>query len=321
MQAVVPICAFDVNPTGIATPCRDANPELTGPKEGGYRWIHLDLDQPALANWLPAQLPPLAAAALLAAETRPRCDLVDGGIIVNLRAVNLNPGADPEDMTSLRIWLNSGLIVTVRRRKVWAVDAIRERLSQGTGPKSASAFLVDLVQRLTGRIEQVSLDLEEQTDGVEDRMMDNPHGLSPLIAPIRQSVIKLRRFVGPQRDALTRLASPEMEPIEKSARPHLREIANRTMRTVEELDAMRERLIAIQDHIDVQHSIAISRNGYVLSVVAAIFLPLGFLTGLFGVNVGGMPGINSPYAFVILTGSSLLIGLLLYAVFRWTTWL
>jgi len=320
MQKIDPLCAFDVNHTGQATPCSGVV-SLQGAKGGGYRWVHFDLNQTDLSDWLAAQLPPLAAAALVQTETRPRCDLMDGGIIANLRGVNLNPGSNPEDMVSLRLWVADGLIVSARLRKIWAVDAIRQHLSQGTGPESVSAFLVDLTQRLTNRIEQVSHELEEETDKIEEHMIERFEGLSPMVAPIRQSVIKLRRFVGPQRDALARLAGTDLKLIDEGARALIKETAHRATRTVEELDATRERLAAIQDHLDVQHSIAIGRNGYILSVVAAIFLPLGFLTGLFGVNVGGMPGINSPVAFAVLTGASVLVGLVLFAVFRWSKWL
>lgn len=51
-------------------------------------------------------------------------------------------------------------------------------------------------------------------------------------------------------------------------------------------------------------------------MIASIFLPLGFLTGLFGVNVGGMPGTDNESAFWILTITSLMSGLLLYLIFK-----
>jgi zinc transporter len=64
----------------------------------------------------------------------------------------------------------------------------------------------------------------------------------------------------------------------------------------------------------------LERNGYRLSVVAAIFLPLGFLTGLFGVNVGGMPGVQSGHAFLLLCIGMAVIGVVSAAVMRWLRW-
>ncbi len=59
---------------------------------------------------------------------------------------------------------------------------------------------------------------------------------------------------------------------------------------------------------------------YVLSVVAAIFLPISFVTGLFGMNVAGLPGVEDPTAFILVAGSmgAIVVGILLYFKFkRW----
>ena len=101
----------------------------------------------------------------------------------------------------------------------------------------------------------------------------------------------------------------------------LREVSNKAKRTVEELDSVRDRLAAIQEHIDGTRTKVLGRNSYILSVVAAIFLPLGFLTGLFGVNVAGMPGVATPLAFWILTGASIICGILLFVIFKFSRWL
>jgi zinc transporter len=98
-------------------------------------------------------------------------------------------------------------------------------------------------------------------------------------------------------------------------------VAKGTARIVEELDASYDRLGVLQDHLDGQIAERQNAASYVLSVVAAIFLPLGFLTGLFGVNVGGMPGMNSSIAFAILCISMVAIGALLWYLFRRIKWL
>jgi len=90
---------------------------------------------------------------------------------------------------------------------------------------------------------------------------------------------------------------------------------------VEELDALRERLISVQEEHDVNIAQRQAHHGYVLSMAAAIFLPLGFLTGLFGVNVGGMPGINSPWAFAILSLAMIGLAALMYLILKWVRWL
>ena len=65
----------------------------------------------------------------------------------------------------------------------------------------------------------------------------------------------------------------------------------------------------------------LDRTMYVLSIVAAIFLPLGFLTGLLGINVGGMPGMDDPDAFWAVVALCLFVFVALIVIFRRLRWL
>ncbi len=320
-HAIHPICAFDIGKDGTATPLNASWPTVTVDDATAYRWLHFDLVDPALEQWTRAFLPAAASSALRQSETRPRCDLHAGGLIVNLRGVNLNPGADPDDMVSLRLWVTDRLIVSARVRKVWAADALRQQIEQGAAPASVGMFLAALTFGLTKRIENVTVELEEEADAIEEDALTRPQDLGSRVAECRQSVIKLRRFIRPQKEALIELADKKNWPGDEAASVLLNETANRTTRSVEALDATHERLSATQDHLDILHASALGRNSYVLSVVAAIFLPLGFLTGLFGINVGGMPGTTSDYGFWIVTGGTFIIGVALFAVFRFAKWL
>lgn len=295
--------------------------EATERLQDGYLWLHFDLNDPSFAQWALATLPQTAAMALTQSETRPRCDHLDGGLIMNLRGVNLNPGADPDDMVSLRLWAADGLVISARHRKIWAVDAMRQRAEAGNGPPSIASFLAELAYSLTKRIEKVSLELVENADEFEERSFEAIRGLSADLAAARQSAIKLRRFVRPQADAIIELSEGLVWPLDPKSAGILRETANHALRNIEELDTTVDRLRAVHDHLEIQQNSALGRNSYVLSIVAAIFLPLGFLTGLFGVNVGGMPGIGAAFAFWALAGASAIIGIALFLIFKFSKWL
>ena len=64
----------------------------------------------------------------------------------------------------------------------------------------------------------------------------------------------------------------------------------------------------------------LNKNMYALSVVAEIFLPLGFLTGLLGINIGGIPGAENPQAFVVFCGMLALVVCLQIVIFRKMRW-
>lgn len=317
-KSIKPIAAFAFEGNSLR-PIEDDWPSIDAVQ--GYRWLHFALDDPATAIWVNEHLPDIAARALLQSETRPRCERLQGGLILNLRGVNLNPQSDPEDMVSLRMWVTESAIVSARLRKVWAVDAIREAAEDGIAPATVGQFLAELTNGLTNRIEAVSLALEDETDEMEETTSEGSTLAPDQLAKLRRAVIKMRRFINPQRDAIANLAAIEGWIFAPDELAQLRETSNRTRRIVEELDATRDRLTTIHDHVDANRAHALSRNSYVLSVVAAIFLPLGFLTGLFGVNVAGMPGTTAPMAFWLLAGVSALLGIALFLIFKFAKWL
>ena len=90
--------------------------------------------------------------------------------------------------------------------------------------------------------------------------------------------------------------------LEDVDRLHLREAADRFARMAEELEAVRERSALIHEQLTDLRSETIENRGLLISVVALIFLPLTFITGLLGMNVEGIPFAHQPWAFDAVCG-------------------
>jgi len=280
-------------------------------KDGTFDWIHLNLLSEMAQRWLTERsaLDSIVVDALLEDETRPRSVPIGDGLIVILRGVNLNPGADPEDMVALRIWVEEGRVITARRRSLMAVGDLRTAVESGRGPRNAADFLVEIADRLVERMGGVLTDLNESVDAVEESIVDSPvHARRSELTAIRRQAIAMRRYLGPQRDALARVYNERVSWISEIQRSHLREVTDRTIRYVEDLEAARERTAITQEELNGQLAEQMNHRMYALSIVAGIFLPLGFLTGLLGINVGGIPGTESPFAFAIVCVSLLALG-------------
>jgi zinc transporter len=225
-------------------------------------------------------------------------------------------------MISIRIWLARQIIVTTRRRRLMAAQDVRADIAKGARIDNAGALLARIAGKLTERAEPYVLDIEEQVDDLEAEMLDGGRqDIRARLAHARQTAVHFRRFIAPQRDALNRLAVEESGLFDHHAQTELREIADRVTRMTEEIDAARERAMVLQDQLTDQRAEDMNRNMMILSVVAAIFLPLGFLTGLFGINVGGMPGVDSAHAFWLVVAGCIAIGVSLLVVFRMLKWL
>ncbi|MDA1195601.1 MAG: hypothetical protein O2894_10510 [Planctomycetota bacterium] len=120
----------------------------------GVLWVHLDLRGEATVRWIREQsgLDEITQAALLAIETRPRATVRGNGLLVNLRGVNSNPGAEPDDMVSVRVWLEESRIITVRRRRLGSAQDVKQALEQGDGPNTPGEFLFHLADHVLLRV-------------------------------------------------------------------------------------------------------------------------------------------------------------------------
>jgi len=289
----------------------------------GALWAHLDRTAKASQEWLQSQahLDPLVCEALLQEETRPRSLPINDGLLVILRGVNLNPGADPEDMVSIRMWIDADRVISLRRQRVMAADDLRKQVVVGTGPTSPGHFLVRIADRLMDRMGAVIADIEEQADDLEEKVVTGQsHELRSALSDLRRQAIGLRRYIGPQRDVMSRLQTEQVSWLTPSLRAQLREIADRVMRYAEDLDAVREHAAVTHEELASRLSEQMNKNMYVLSLVAAVFLPLGLLTGLLGINVGGIPGAEFRWAFAIvcmILGVLATIQIILFRRMRW----
>lgn len=290
----------------------------------GVLWVHLDRDSPDSRRWLEdfSGLEPLIVESLLAESTRPRCAQVGDGVMLFLRGVNLNPGADPEDMVSIRLWIEERRVISLRVRRLLSIADLRDSIDQGHGPSDVGDFVVQLTGRLVARVSGVIGDVDDKVDELQDRVLDAESGrLRTSLMQLRREIIGLRRYLAPQRDALARLTQLRLSWLDDMEQMHLREEADRVVRYVEDLDSARERAAVTQEELGNRISEQMNARMYVLSVVAAIFLPLGFLTGLFGINVGGIPLADDPRGFVEVVLVLLLITVLQVLLFRWRRWL
>ena len=290
----------------------------------GLLWVHLDRLSEIARGWLldESGISPVEGESLLADETRPRV-LADGdAIVVFLRGVNLNPGANPEDMVSVRCHIDANRIVTLRHARLMAINDLREAIDRGAGPKAPGEFLVCMANGLIDRMGPVVAEIDEALDDLEQEVQEAATSeLRGKLRRTRQSSIMLRRYLAPQRDAMSRLQAEQLEWLSDLDRTMLREIADRTTRYVEDLEAARERAAAVQEEFNYLVSERMNRTMYALTVVAAILLPPSLIAGLFGINVGGMPGVENGSAFWIVVAAIGVLSVVEYICLRKLRWI
>ncbi len=292
--------------------------------DDGLLWLHVDVAENPPRAWLQEVigLEPFVVEALSADETRPRSLNVGDGLLAVLRGVNMNPGDDPEDMVSIRMFIEPDRIVSTRRRRLLSVQDLRDQLEQGIGPATSGEFLSELIGRLADRIGDFVDTIEDRLSSIEESEAGEAVQLRRRsLAVLRRQIASVRRFVAPQRDALDRLFRNPGKLLSDPEANRLREEADRVTRYLEDLDLARERAVVLQEELMNELAQLQNTRMYVLSVVAAVFLPLTFVTGLLGMNVGGLPGVDSPKGFLIALVVMLATSAVMLVYFRFRKWL
>lgn len=309
-------CAFQFDGTGRAIELKLT--DTTNRPETGFIWVHLVQDDPDTAPWLEqANLPQFIQSAITAEGTRPRCTPHGDGAIIILRGVNLNDGARPEDMVSVRLWVTANFVVSYSLRRLRAIEDIQSTAVIGHTAHTPGDLLGRLTQRLADRAEPTVSELNEQLDGIEEAILEA--GTLPNrtdLGEIRRAAITLRRYMMPQRDALTTLVIEDFSWLSGNDLTRLREATDRITLLSEELDAIRDRAQVVHDQIMDKRSETMNHQMFILSSVAAIFLPLGLITGLLGINVGGIPGTDNTSAFALVCIGLVAMGAGLVWLFR-----
>lgn len=265
-------------------------------------WLHFDYTLDVTEQWLTqeSQLNPVVINALLSDETRPRATTLNGGVLLSLRGVNLAPNSDPQDMVSIRIWFTKENIISTRSRTLLSTKDIATDFDNGCGPKTSSEFITLITDNLIIRMGQTIYEIEEKISEIEENVLtSSSYDLRNELSDLRRQIISLRRYLSPQREAMAQLFSDKITLFSNEEKIQLRETSDHLTRYIEDLDSIKDRAIVYQEELNNKLAEQMNNRMFVLSVVAAIFLPLGFLTGLLGINVGGIPGTENTNAFGI----------------------
>ncbi|SFS05182.1 zinc transporter ZntB [Sphingomonas jatrophae] len=272
--------------------------------EAPFVWIHLDGRAAETRAWLEqhGRLPTGVLPALLAVETRPRTEPLGDGALINLRGLGGTPDDDPDPLVSIRIWAEAGRVISVSFRSLAALPETKGKMEAGQ-IRDPGDLVTAIARLITEALDPEIAALGDVLDECEvDLDPSRAFAMRRRIAEVRSDAIGYRRFVVPERGALERLATLDVGWLDDDDRFHLREAADRFARMGEELEAVRERAALMHEQLTDLRAEQLETRTLVLSIVALVFLPLTFLTGLLGMNVDGIPFAHEPWAFSGVVG-------------------
>ena len=202
------------------------------------------------------------------------------------------------------------------------VGEVFEREIARGAPTSVSRVLSLLVGALIKQLQPELTHLDDTIDALEDAAMrGSEEQIDDQVVVAGQQILALRRFLAPLNYEINYLAfNPDELPGGAESR-YLRRAAEALTRLVSGLDAAHHRVLLLLNQLGNRDTSRLEKSMHKLTLIATVFLPMGFVTGLLGINVAGIPGTHDPYAFWLVCGMliALAIGALLFI--RWRRWM
>jgi zinc transporter len=269
-------------------------------------WLHFNLNDSRVLNWIETcdRLPSAARHLFLASEPRIYTESTGNGLMGVLGDLHYESNTDPDGLGVLRLYVDQRCIISGRRRPLKAIDRLRRELIDGLHMDTPIHLLAHFLQHLTEMFGSIVADYSDRVDDIEDRILKAYfQSERAALGQIRRLLTRLHRQVRANRHALFHLMAQLPHWCHDTDELLLRRNIERLDAVVQDLELVQERARLLQEEIAGRLEEAVNHNLYVLSIVTTIFLPITLISGIFGMNIGGLPWTEDPsgYGKVMLT--------------------
>jgi zinc transporter len=290
------ICAFELTP--LSQPSEDALREEEG--SGKTLWLHFNWADGRARDWLKqrARVPPAVVEALLEVDPYVHVQTLQDGFVAVLRDLNHEFTDAEAGFGSMSIYVDANRVISGRRQPLRTVDHLRRELSAGVALTSPVALFEHLVEKLAETFEGVVAKLARTVEQAEDEILAGRFGdKGGELRRVRWLLARLRRHASANRAALSRLPSHLPAAFGSERRQSLAQAIESFAGVAQDLELVEDRARLMQEEINARLSEASNRTLYLLSLVTTVLLPINLITGVFGMNVGGLPWLEDPNGF------------------------
>ncbi len=287
-------------------------------------WVDLDGHADNAATWLRNQsgLPEQVVARLLQQSTLNQHESFDGGLVLRFHTRKIVPSTSETDSTSVRLWIENDRVISICSDTVPALETLKAKASQQQGRWSRFEILTCLINSQISDLENVIVVVSGETDELEEQIFESDEQTNTEdLDNVRRKTIRTRRQLVALRNLLVFILSDQSLAISGDERRAIESVTDRARSYLEILEDCHERAHLLRDQIQAQMDARLNRITYNLTIVATVFLPMSFLTGLLGMNVAGIPDEHNPLGFVIVCTAMVLIAVGSWIFLRWRKWI
>ncbi|MDQ0060804.1 magnesium/cobalt transporter CorA [Paenibacillus harenae] len=303
---------------GVFAPVEDINQTLLPPKEGFY-WIDADVEDLAVLQPLFNMHDLAVEDCLSEEEQRPKIEIYESHYFIVINSIRF----DDEEifLRALNIFLGRHFIITVTKQKINELRALKPLLWEQE-VSSPDYFLYHLVDIVVDNYFLVGDRIDDRIELLEENILmhTKKSHLNEIIG-LRGEILWLRKMLGPQRDVIATLNKKDLKLIDDQLQKYFSDIYENALKIAESFDTYRDLMGNLREAY--QSSVANRANEImrVFTAITTIFMPLTFITGIYGMNFDFIPGLDLHYGSYVLLGVMLLLGICMFYIFRKKEWL
>lgn len=303
---------------GKFTMVEDVLQTQLAPQEGFY-WIDADAEELAVLQPIFGMHDLAVEDCLNDEEQRPKIEIYENHYFIVIDSIRF----DNEDifLRSLNIFLGRHYIITVTNQKINELRSLKPILweQEVNRPDQFLYYLVDLVvdnyflvgDRIDSRIETLE----------EDILMHTKKSHLNEIIGLRGEILWVKKVLGPQREVIFTLNKKELKLIDDQLQKYFRDVYENAIKVSESFETYRDLMGNLREAYQSSLTSRANEIMRVFTAITTIFMPLTFITGIYGMNFDDIPGIHFKLGAYILLGIMIVLGFGMFIIFRKKEWL
>jgi len=283
-------------------------------------WINVTgVHKPELIEAIgkPFGIHPLVLEDIVNTTQRPKLEEYDGYLFIVIKMTYLDPASGEIVVEQLSAILGENYLLTFQEKEEDMLAPIRDRIRMAKGRirhLGTDFLLYAILDSIVDNYFTVLEHTGDEIEQVEETLLKHAdQSLLNDIYRLKQELIYLRKSIWPLREVVNSLLHAGHKLITKQAGVFFRDVYDHTIQVIETVETFRDMASGMQDLYLSTISNRMNEIMKVLTIFAAIFIPLSFLAGVYGMNFENIPELKRPWGYaaywglvVTLTGGMLI---------------
>lgn len=305
------------------------NAELVRAREGDpVSWINVaglhDTEQIAEIGEI-FGMHPLLLEDILNTEQRPKIDQHDACLYLILKMIQWDEVAQKIETEQISIVLGQGFVLTFQEQEKDIFDSLRQRIRTGKGrirQRGADYLAYAMLDAVVDYYYVILENTGEQIETIEDELVTDPDSETlQKIHALKREMLFLRRSVWPLREIIGGLQRGDFSQFEQGTLIYLRDVYEHTIQVIDTVETYRDIVSGLLDIYLSSISNKMNEIMKVLTIISTIFIPLTFITGLYGMNFQYIPELQFRWGYFIVWLVMLLLSFAMLLYFKRKKWL